>query len=799
MKEKRNYLHLFSFLCSLLLAAGILFALQSTTAYADGSGTADDPFTDSVELDDLFDGAYIQTATIVQYTGPYPPASYWNYLHRLYYCNSQYFAERERSSSTSSVYVNDGDIVIGESYSDSDNDIWILDHFKLDGSNGDYYLYPVNPSYGTGAADNPYKTEVNLSNLQPGDIVANNIFIVSDNYDTVDVYLYDYIAHAELKINAIDQTQGIISTNYAPIWTVYSVDKNEGTVSLYCKTSGEGTAEKPYTSVVAPSQLQVGAYISNNVWINCPYSSLSYVYLNYCHDQQQAINHGYEHEERFKSGEKQTSAWGMNRNIQVNTWIIGAIDYNSDWYGPHFYLYPAFDIFAGHVSGSGTEADPYSGYIHVNDLQAGEYVKSGSQLFSDRHYTGVYECLTLEHADLLSEDYYYSCIPDRSDFQLKNIVSVYGQTTEVWKVVGKVVSTNNFNLYLYYPCDHRYESRYDHSCNACRFNAFDTEIRNVREASCTVDGYTGDVYCLHCNDVKTYGATIPATGNHTIENHICTRCGACANVNFLMSEDSTIPVPFCEGMEIPSAPAKANFTFHWKFDDTIYDTNDALYEALMALEPELGEVIDVELIYTQMETMYQINLYIDGKKSPSSREIQEGDSVSFMAPEVTGKNFVCWKDGAGNVLGYNHSFYLQVKYAMDLYAVYAVEEVAEPDAVISITAQNKISNGKNYVTYTATSNVRAGLTVIEVGVKYGTNENITSKLCMQKNSSAIVYNANLNLGTAEANKDRNVYGQAYVIYKDAEGVQHEVCTDIVSTTYNNLNDGARLLDSKTSN
>jgi len=42
-----------------------------------------------------------------------------------------------------------------------------------------------------------------------------------------------------------------------------------------------------------------------------------------------------------------------------------------------------------------------------------------------------------------------------------------------------------------------------------------TEVRNAAEADCGNDGYTGDTYCLGCDELLEEGEPIPATGNHT--------------------------------------------------------------------------------------------------------------------------------------------------------------------------------------------------------------------------------------------------------------------------------------------
>ena len=44
-----------------------------------------------------------------------------------------------------------------------------------------------------------------------------------------------------------------------------------------------------------------------------------------------------------------------------------------------------------------------------------------------------------------------------------------------------------------------------------------TEIRNAKEAACLTDGYTGDIYCLECNKIAKSGNVIPQTGHINTE------------------------------------------------------------------------------------------------------------------------------------------------------------------------------------------------------------------------------------------------------------------------------------------
>ena len=64
------------------------------------------------------------------------------------------------------------------------------------------------------------------------------------------------------------------------------------------------------------------------------------------------------------------------------------------------------------------------------------------------------------------------------------------------------------------------------------------EIRNAKEATTTEEGYTGDVYCLGCNQIKTAGSVIPRIDDSHEHNysgylydgekhwHVCTVCNA---------------------------------------------------------------------------------------------------------------------------------------------------------------------------------------------------------------------------------------------------------------------------------
>ena len=56
-----------------------------------------------------------------------------------------------------------------------------------------------------------------------------------------------------------------------------------------------------------------------------------------------------------------------------------------------------------------------------------------------------------------------------------------------------------------------------------------TEIVNKKDATCTENGNTGDTYCHDCENIIKRGDVIPALG-HDFQNGNCTRCGACQHL-----------------------------------------------------------------------------------------------------------------------------------------------------------------------------------------------------------------------------------------------------------------------------
>ena len=77
------------------------------------------------------------------------------------------------------------------------------------------------------------------------------------------------------------------------------------------------------------------------------------------------------------------------------------------------------------------------------------------------------------------------------------------------------------------------------------------EIRNKRDPLCTIDGYTGYVYCTDCHQIKAVGTVIESVGQHTYTNNCDAYCNVCNEgriITHTYSNDCDISCNTCGDM-----------------------------------------------------------------------------------------------------------------------------------------------------------------------------------------------------------------------------------------------------------
>lgn len=93
------------------------------------------------------------------------------------------------------------------------------------------------------------------------------------------------------------------------------------------------------------------------------------------------------------------------------------------------------------------------------------------------------------------------------------------------------------NTYAYtngkWICEKHTDADADNVCDVCGVTICDhanTELKNVKEATCTEDGYSGDKVCTACGTTVETGTVITAAGSHSGGTATCTEkatCGVC--------------------------------------------------------------------------------------------------------------------------------------------------------------------------------------------------------------------------------------------------------------------------------
>ena len=110
-----------------------------------------------------------------------------------------------------------------------------------------------------------------------------------------------------------------------------------------------------------------------------------------------------------------------------------------------------------------------------------------------------------------------------------------------------------------------------------------TELRNVKEATCTEDGYTGDEVCTVCGEIVKQGETIPATSHKTelrnAKEATCTEDGytgdeVCTVCGETVKKGEVIPA-YC-----PSKAFVDLNTAQWYHEYTDYVINHALMKGM---------------------------------------------------------------------------------------------------------------------------------------------------------------------------------------------------------------------------
>lgn len=89
-----------------------------------------------------------------------------------------------------------------------------------------------------------------------------------------------------------------------------------------------------------------------------------------------------------------------------------------------------------------------------------------------------------------------------------------------------------------------------------------TELKNIKNATCTEDGYSGDKYCIDCGKLIESGTAVKATDNKYADGK-CTVCGE--------TDPNYKPTDVDSDGKVTSKEARSVLRFAAKLQNKIYE------------------------------------------------------------------------------------------------------------------------------------------------------------------------------------------------------------------------------------
>ncbi len=232
-------------------------------------------------------------------------------------------------------------------------------------------------------------------------------------------------------------------------------------------------------------------------------------------------------------------------------------------------------------------------------------------------------------------------------------------------------------------------------------------------------------------------------------------------------------------------------------------TQEQIIAAIPDANVERGGKILVYAMYEDQKRPCTVTVFYGDKQQEIPATI--GTRVELTAPQqADGKEFSCWKDSEGKVLGTTRNLYVTPVGDMTVYAVYG-ETVEQLPTISMLKPVASVANEKYVVTFSAVRSIPDGYTIEELGILYSMDRsygNSDAKEYMVLGSDgevpAGVYRARATqttpLGTVRCNittgsADRTFYARGYMILKDSEGNIAPYYSEIASGSYNSLTNG----------
>ena len=219
-----------------------------------------------------------------------------------------------------------------------------------------------------------------------------------------------------------------------------------------------------------------------------------------------------------------------------------------------------------------------------------------------------------------------------------------------------------------------------------------------------------------------------------------------------------------------------------------------------AIMSRRNEAVILKPTYTKQNVTCTVTVNYEGVERTADvySNCEKGKELELTAPEIDGKQFFCWKDASGNILGYRDYFRLPIISDTAITASYVEENTAvDRKPVITLCAPYTVTtDNEKKVTCGAVRNVPEGYTVVEAGILFAKNSTLTQEEFIY-GAGGIEMNASGNFksyGTdlenvAVNSEDETVSFRGYLIVRNDETniTEEPYYTDLVVVSYSGLN------------
>ena len=259
-----------------------------------------------------------------------------------------------------------------------------------------------------------------------------------------------------------------------------------------------------------------------------------------------------------------------------------------------------------------------------------------------------------------------------------------------------------------------------------------TEVRNFVKATCTTDGYSGDLYCLGCEAKISDGEVVVATG-HTADNwlfdseyhwKVCKVCSeqldkaAHTESDWIVDAHATSATDGRKHKECTVCRCMTKSEVIPKLDSPGEDVPQIIVESVIT---DPGKSVDVNISFKNNPGITSAKLTVSFPEALSLSAVTFGDigGQSITSPELNSPFILNWFNGLSD---FETSDFVFAKLSFDLAKDITIGKY---DIVVDYNANDVFNNAGNNVEFTK---VNGGVTVIA----HNYIPNVTEPTCTEQ-------------------------------------------------------------------